>query len=65
MITVEGYKAFRGLMKITPKRGADVPPFTLSGDWLYKPDTDCWYCDGRSFAADICKVVVDLTERGE
>ena len=65
MITVEGYKAFRGLMKITPKRGADVPPFTVTGDWLYKPDTACWYCNGRSFAADICKVVVDLTEGGE
>ena len=64
MITVEGYKAFRGLMQITPK-SAVFPPFTVAGDWLYKPDSDCWYCNGRSFAADICKVVVDLTEGGE
>lgn len=64
MITVEGYKAFRGSMKITPKCAA-VPPFTVTGDWLYKPDTGCWYCSGRSFGADICEVVGDLTEKGE
>lgn len=61
MIKVEGYKAFKGTMKITPKCAA-VQPFTLSGDWLYKPDTDCWYGQGKSFGADICEIVEDLTE---
>lgn len=60
MITVEGYKVFRGVMKITPKTEA-VKPFELEGEWLYKPDTDCWYGDGRSFCSSICEVMEDLT----
>lgn len=65
MICVEGYRAFRGAMRIAPK---DLPPykamnhsFTLTGDWLYKPQYDCWYGCGRSFGADICEVVGDET----
>jgi hypothetical protein len=54
MIIVEGYIAFRGTMLITPKN--DVPPFELTGDWLYKPEHKCWYGCGRSFCADICDV---------
>lgn len=53
MICVEGYKAYRGEMIITPK-APGIPPITLSGEWLYRPDTDCWYGCGRSFAAEIC-----------
>lgn len=60
MIKVEGYKAFKGTMKITPKN-ADFKPFELESDWLYKPDTDCWYGNGRSFCASICEVVEDFT----
>ena len=56
MICVEGYKAFRGTMKVTPGNPA-YAPFTLTGDWLYKPDTDCWYCQGRSFPAFTCEPV--------
>ena len=55
IISVEGYKAFRGTMRITPK--AAVPEFELSGDWLYKPDTGCWYGKGSSFPEDICTIV--------
>ena len=55
MIKVEGYKAFHGTMQITPK--CDVPPFTITCDWLYKPEYNCWYGNGQSFMADICKVV--------
>ena len=55
VISVEGFKAFRGTMRITPK--AAVPAFELTGDWLYKPDTKCWYGKGSSFAADICTIV--------
>lgn len=65
VISVEGYKAFRGTMKIRPKTAA-VPSFELSGDWLYKPDTGCWYGKGSSFTADICTIVsVESRPRAE
>lgn len=59
MIEVEGYKAFHGTMRITPKNGN--PPFELTGDWLYNPTYDCWYGRGRSFFAQICEVAKDDT----
>lgn len=61
MIKVDGYKAFHGVMRITPKSKC-VSPFEVEGDWLYKPDTGCWYCKGRSYGADICTVVRDDSE---
>lgn len=54
-ISVEGFKAFRGTMRITPK--AAVPAYDLHGDWLYKPETGCWYGKGSSFPEDICTIV--------
>lgn len=54
-ISVEGFKAFRGTMRITPK--AAVPAYDLCGDWLYKPDTGCWYGKGSSFPEDICTIM--------
>lgn len=59
MITVEGYKAFRGVLRVTPKSGAE--PFELYGDFLYKPEYNCWYGRGRSFHESICEVLVDET----
>lgn len=60
MIKVEGYKAFHGTMKITPKAGPFTEPWFISDkDWLYKPDTNCWYGDGRSFSAEICEPMED------
>ena len=56
IVSVEGYKAFRGTMKIQPKTAA-VPSFELTGDWLYKPETGSWYGKGSSFADDICTIV--------
>lgn len=56
MIKVEGYKAFHGNMKIVPKNAFYLPFYICDKDWLYKPDTDCWYGDGRSFPAEICEV---------
>lgn len=56
MIKVEGYKAFHGTMLITPKN-PKFEPFSLTCDWLYKPECDCWYGDGRSFMAEICTVI--------
>ena len=61
MIKVEGYKAFRGVMKIVPKRlGWDS--YEVEGEWLYKPDTDCWYNGGSSYPASICEVARDEDE---
>lgn len=61
MICVEGYKAFRGLMKITPKAPTTFLPFTVEGDWLYKPETGCWYDGKSSYVAEICTVLEDYT----
>jgi hypothetical protein len=58
MIIVEGYKAFRGVMKITPKNEKFLP-FLVDSEWLYKPDTDCWYGNGRSYVSSICEIVKD------
>ena len=55
-ITVEGYKAFNGIMRIVPKMVL-MQPFEIKGDWLYKPEYDCWYNGGSSFPASICEVV--------
>lgn len=63
IISVEGYKAFHGDMMITPKAGAIFKePYYITGkDWLYKPDTNCWYGGGSSYPADICQIVDDNT----
>lgn len=55
VISVEGYKAFRGTMRITPK--SDIQAYDLHGDWLYKPDTKCWYGKGRSFPVEVCTIM--------
>ena len=66
IIKVEGYKAFHGDMNINPK-DPNIAPFCICNkDWLYKPDTSCWYGDGRSFPAEICEIINnDITERDE
>ena len=59
MIKVEGYKAFKGKLIIRPMNDF-IKPFELVGEFLYKPETDCWY-DGRSsYPARICEAVEDL-----
>jgi len=57
MICVEGYKAFHGDMNITPKNPKFEPFCIVNKDWLYKPDTKCWYGAGKSFPEDICEVI--------
>lgn len=57
MIKVEGYKAYHGDMKIIPKNILYQPFYICDKDWLYKPDTDCWYGGGYSFPAEICEPV--------
>lgn len=61
MIKVCGYKAFRGKMLISPK-GNIRPPFIVDGDWLYKPEYDCWYSGASSYPADICEIIEDNSE---
>ena len=60
MICSEGYKAFRGTMRIVPKN-PNMKPYELTADWLYKPEYQCWYGRGSSFPEGICEVLVDLT----
>ena len=57
VIEVEGYKAFRGVMKITPRGNSPMGIVRVVGDWLYKPDTDCWYGRGSSYPAQVCEIV--------
>lgn len=54
VINVEGYKAFRGTMRISP-RGSEA--YELCGNWLYKPGTGCWYGNGRSFPKEVCTIL--------
>lgn len=58
MLKCEGYKMFRGSALITPKN-ATIVPFRVEGVWLYRPDVDYWYVNGRSFSP---KVVSDIRE---
>ena len=58
MISREGIKAFRGKATIAPKN-TKIEPFEVIGDWVYKPETDCWYCNGKSFMSSI---VTDIRE---
>lgn len=66
MILVDGYKAFRDAMRITPINGNS--PYEIFGDWLYKPKHDCWYVRpnsgmSMSFPADICEVVEERFDK--
>lgn len=52
----EGYIMFQGKMIINPPH-PQFKPYELEGVWLYKPDMQCWYCNGHSFPASICRRV--------
>lgn len=53
LVICEGYQAFRGTMEVMHiGHGTE----RIEGDWLYKPDTNCWYCRGRSYPVEICKI---------
>lgn len=56
MICVEGYKAFRGKMRVWSRTG-DFAAYEIHGDWLYKPDTNCWYCKGSSYPDKLCEIL--------
>lgn len=57
MLKSEGYMMFRGTATIVPVNGRE--PFDVTGDWLYKPEYDCWYVKGVSYPA---KIVTDIRE---
>ena len=59
MLKCEGYKMFVGTATITPK-AANVKPFEILGTWLYKPEFDCWYVNGRSFSASIVSNIKEV-----
>ena len=46
---------FEGKMIIKPKNERE--PYIQEGMWLYKPDTECWYCKGHSYPAEVCCVM--------
>ena len=54
MLSSEGYKMFRGTARIVPLTGR-YKPYEVTGDWLYKPEWDCWYVKGSSYPAEIVK----------
>lgn len=54
----EGYRFFTGTMLIL-NPDPDTPPEKICGDWLYKPETGCWYCGRMSYPADICEIKED------
>ena len=43
---------FRGKATIVPKNKR-FKEYDLEGDWLYKPEHDCWYVGGFSYPAEI------------
>lgn len=53
VITVRGYRAFIGIMKIL-WRGK--PAEEIYGDWLYVPATNRWHCQDKDYPADICMI---------
>ena len=55
MLECEGFKMFHGLVQINA-RNRPMPQL-IYGTWLYKPDTDCWYCGGQSYPAEIVQIV--------
>lgn len=52
VICVEGYKAFRGVMHISVYNQINA----VYGEWLYKPDCKCWYCNGVSYPEYVCTI---------
>ena len=58
MLKSEGYKMFRGSAVIRPKN-PQFPAHEVTGDWLYKPEYDCWYVNGHSYPAGIVTDIFD------
>ena len=62
MLECDGYKMFEGAMRITPAIRTGKEPFELTGIWLYRPDTKCWYCERKgsfttSYPESVCSIM--------
>ena len=62
VLEAEGYKMFKGVMEVTcytidikAKKRTSEKKY-IEGTWLYKPDTECWYCNGSSYPDTICRI---------
>lgn len=62
MLICEGYKMFRGKVLVSPVKSSGIEPFEETGVCLYKPDTSCWYINGRSYSEAIVTILRDETE---
>ena len=49
---MENFKDFYGVMLICP---IHKPPYEVLADWKYSEKYECWYGNGESFPAEICK----------
>ncbi len=58
MLCCEGYKMCVGTGLIKPMSDK-ILPFEEHGTWLYRPDTQCWYVNGKSFAE---RIVIEIKE---
>lgn len=76
MINVDGYKAFKGSMCIHTiqidfeTHTKTEIPVIIHGDWLYKPENECWYvreCNGieSSYPKEMCEILKDETNFGD
>lgn len=64
IIEVNGYRAFRGWMKIHPDCH-EAGTVEIYGDWLYNPDTNCWYCKdtlNRCYVYPYYKCTIEVIE---
>ena len=59
MLKCEGYIMFKGVMKIITSNEQNKH---IDGIWLYKPEYNCWYCNGSSYPATVCEILVDNTK---
>lgn len=62
MLQSEGYKMFRGVGQIRNAQTGQIVE-SQDGDWLYKPEYDCWYVNGSSYPAECVEVLEDRTEK--
>ena len=61
MLKCEGYKMFRGVGEIHNVITGNLITQEY-GDWLYKPEYDCWYVNGKSYPSECLSIVEDQTE---
>ena len=61
MITVEGYKMFRGALVLKPGGHSDI--VRIEGEFLYKPEYDCWYGNGSSYPSSLIELIEDEDDK--